>query len=386
MEYIKIADFYGGEFKLLLNSQSKFKSIIGGLLSIITTAVFIWAVLMFGRGFYNRTNPYVKISNGLTSNITSLNSSYYSEKIIMLKLDKTITKYATPSILQPNINMNFTFIKFPLCTKDNFIKDFLYSEEAYNVMQEYYNSYCFRLNDFLIVSKAHRSILPLSIGLVGCLNKYTYPDLDYSKCDMSVNGTTFEETFIVLSVWKMMFNSDFKQPIHFRENEYSTTVIRSREMSISIPITPIIFVDDEGWILTDNLTQRDIDFQSWDKKENNNISFLANYPTFTIEFPMADEQQTIYRSYEKFQDFLARVGGFMKIVFSFLSFFNYLISQYLLDKHIDEKVFSSPVLHEYRKNEMEILEGNNKQKLFKLQINTKVKKMDESIFFNIRIY
>ena len=97
---IQIFDIYGSYFSLRINNQAKFKSILGGVLSIITMGVLLFCILSFGEDFYKKKNPKVSIKEGFYADgeIPILNGTEYEEKSILI----AISKYAD-NIIEPVI-------------------------------------------------------------------------------------------------------------------------------------------------------------------------------------------------------------------------------------------------------------------------------------------
>lgn len=89
---VKVFDIYGSNFNLRINNQSKFKSVTGGLLSLITMGVLVFCIVTFGRQFYLRLNPFISIEEGIYMGGSDtpflMNNSYQENNVIFFSIDK----------------------------------------------------------------------------------------------------------------------------------------------------------------------------------------------------------------------------------------------------------------------------------------------------------
>ena len=112
-KFFKLFDIYGEDFNLRINGQSKFKSSIGGILSMITLGVLIWTVISFGSDFYLRENPKITIEDGIypDESIPVLNGTDYSQKIIMFQYEREFDKLIRPFMTTNNSTNPISYIK-----------------------------------------------------------------------------------------------------------------------------------------------------------------------------------------------------------------------------------------------------------------------------------
>ena len=80
--FLSEIDFFGTHFHFYLNASKKFKTIYGGLLTILTIFIIIACIIFFGSNLFLKTNP--------TINQENVNEGY---SIIDLKKEKVILAF-----------------------------------------------------------------------------------------------------------------------------------------------------------------------------------------------------------------------------------------------------------------------------------------------------
>ena len=90
------------------------------------------------------------------------------------------------------------------------------------------------------------------------------------------------------------------------------------------------FNDDLGWITTSERVQTEITAEFSNTLTRSTVTPM--YYTLTIS--ASDEFTVFYRIYPKIQDLFAEIGGFMKVIFTFLNIINLFIRVYLLDFYL----------------------------------------------------
>ena len=73
MHLIRNVDCFGREFHFLIHHKQLYQSVIGGILSIIVTMVFIFCTYFFGKVLWERTSPLVMTSTQLNNNYEIFN-------------------------------------------------------------------------------------------------------------------------------------------------------------------------------------------------------------------------------------------------------------------------------------------------------------------------
>ena len=75
MKWIKYLDIYGTAFEFSVFNEPKFKTFIGGLLSIATLVLIVIFAFLFGTDFFFRKNPQTLVSKQNPNEFTYFNLS-----------------------------------------------------------------------------------------------------------------------------------------------------------------------------------------------------------------------------------------------------------------------------------------------------------------------
>jgi hypothetical protein len=343
---LKFFDVYGREFSLLINGQTKFRSIIGGLLSILTVAVLTWCIISFGSDFYNKQNPKVNIGDGIFSNkdIPILNGSSYQEKYIILQYDRNFDKLFRPTVYYREFNTSdysYEFIsQCPLeyLTLKNIVKD----EEDYNYHSFTY--YCLRMNNYYLggmpyTYDAISSYYPLTIYQQDC-KEITHDEMqkyNITSCDPSFN-TTLDSMVVAIWYEKIGFVPDSKFPFINKIMRRNFFMKQNLTYMVEIPININELKDDVGFLSEIFNTSFDLNIEGTLFYE---MYFYSDkkYPGFDMHIYLSDSYKTYTRKYQKLQDLLALIGGFMKLQFTIFGLFESFIRIYLIDSYIADEIF-----------------------------------------------
>jgi hypothetical protein len=351
MNYFTYIDIYGGEFHLLINGSHKFKSIAGGILSLLTLGVFIWTVLIFADSFINRKNPMLRVQEGFFSNSTIISRSDFKDKIIIFEISKKITKYAALAtsqvynLSQPDFVLEEKAI--PPCEKDYLKLIFAMNDTRLDEYSEYFNNFCLKLGDYDIITDdigqfSNSDVSRLDIRLIDCKEEpELISKLKINTCDKNYNNT-IEYTAVNLYMSKLSFRAELKDPFITKLSSFSQTY-KLNEVSLSkLKLKTLKFFDDIGWITNSYVSKNE--FNPYEFKPYYSAPTEGfKYPQFVISINITDDYTTYERSYEKIQDLLAKIGGFMKIILFILNLVNTLISKYLLETQLIDKIFYNKI-------------------------------------------
>jgi len=337
---IKMFDIYGSYFNLRINNQAKFKSVLGGLFSVITMAIFLFCIFNFGHDFYNKVNPKVVTKNGFYQTVPVLSGNDYENKTVVLMTGNSIKGKFLPSIFSLQ---NSTFSPLHHCDENFLIQQGLVqSKEDYE--KSIFLFYCFQLNDYPMGAGTldPSSIYsPIIIQLIQCgsfdpvmlLNEFN------STCDKEFlndpNSTLTDLPFYVFYE-KVGFNPDSVNPFIKKLTYLSFTLTSDKISIIDIPLVTTVLMDDRGIMSSDIMNSTILNSGSYNL---NQIPQIMNFPEVVLRFTLADDNIIYMRSYEKLQDLMASVGGFMKLIFTALNILNFIIRAYLIDMHIIDTLF-----------------------------------------------
>jgi hypothetical protein len=252
--FFKIFDIYGSEFNLKINGQTKFRSVIGGFMSIITMAVFIWTVMSFGRDFYLRENPKITVGDGIYTDekIPILHGSDYQEKFVIIQYEREFDKIIRPFISYQVNSSTTEFMYIPQCSLDLLTnKSIISGPDDYSYQMFTY--YCLRMNDYSIggisSSPINQNNYPLLVTWDQCEN-ISQDDLvkyNITSCDKSFNSTL---SSISMVIWyeKIGFSPNSKIPFIKKQSYSNYYLFNDKTNFVYFPINVYELQDDIGWI------------------------------------------------------------------------------------------------------------------------------------------
>jgi hypothetical protein len=321
-KFIKIFDIYSNYFQLRINDQKKFKTFAGGLLSLFTIIILVICILNFGADFFNRKSPKVVIEEGLYLNdLPELNGTEYVNRTIILEVEKFFIDY------------NKMFIRNNMT---NFFPDVCPIEvtDSLDVDRENYSYFCINLNEYVLGN--------IMINFISCsaLPPPILKDFERRniKCNTD-NTTSMKSVRMGILVPELGFKPDEKYPF-IQKISYHMLVFNSFFRTVlNFPINLYYLDDDIGWLTKNVISILDIDMST---REYEYIAAeeLPNFPIVKISLTINSKFKKYSRTYVKFQEFLAIIGGFMKLVISLLNIILMFAKTYLIDLHIMYSQFS----------------------------------------------
>jgi hypothetical protein len=337
---IQIFDIYGSYFNLRINNQAKFKSVLGGVLSILTMAVFLFCILSFGQDFYKKKNPKVSIKEGFFDDdkIPILSGNDYENKTIILMVDTSMDSRVYPSYLNTKEQ---SYYLLPKCEQEFLLNQGLANKTELETAP--FNFFCLNLNSFEIGSDSaffNNNFNGLVIEFMECsffpqeiLDKFGY------KCDHEFlndpEGIIYRASVDILYE-KLGFNPDSENPFLKKWSSFKFFFFNGKMSVIEIPLITTNLEDDRGMISPDIRNSTVLNINKFTKTD---YEIGGNIPRIILKISVSDDHKTYIRSYQKLQDLLASIGGFMKIIFAGLNIFNFIIRSYLIDMHIIDTLF-----------------------------------------------
>jgi hypothetical protein len=341
---IKLFDIYGSYFNLRINNQAKFKSIIGGFFSLITMAVFMFCILSFGQDFYYKRNPKISVKESFLPDKEpyQLQGNAYEDKHIMLYFNRDYDDIFVP-VLYNIYKSNMTQKILDRCDKSK-----ISSSQAELMDKDGYREnnvfYCFKVNDFILGSDslAQREVSPsLSISLRRC--DFVDPEL-LAKSNFSCNydylndpTNSIDSLMVDVIFEKYGFVPELLQPFQKRLSSFALSFGKDKFSKVQLPLIMNTLEDDRG-IISSSIN-KEIVLNVMDYKVNELSIGTTNFPMISFYFFVSEGTKTYLRSYQKLQDLLAAIGGFMKIIFAVLNVLNFVIRSYLIDMHMIETLF-----------------------------------------------
>jgi uncharacterized small protein (DUF1192 family) len=334
---VKSFDMYGDYFSLRINNENKFKSIAGGLLSIVTIFIMIFCFISFGKDFYMRKNPKVNKEVGFfnDSSIPSLNGTEYPNKTMVFFYSKNYDTLLKPQIIYiKNDTISISYLS--QCSK-YFIPNFSNFLPSKDLNDNVF--YCFHLNDYVLASaKANEFWLSL-VSCNSISNSDIKPDNNLSNCIKS-NSTISYLTLTFLTE-KLGFSPDKENP--FIKKYDTTQIILSNSVNTQLKLSlSVNELNNNIGLITDEIektTELSMTFSS----SIQNLVTQSKYPLMKLSVFISDDYTIYFRSYSQLQDLLASVGGFMKLIMTILNLFNLMIRTYLIDWYIIDNYLNTHI-------------------------------------------
>jgi len=341
---IKLFDIYGSYFNLRINNEAKFKSTLGGILSIMTMGVLIFCVVNFGQNFFYKKNPKVSIKDGffLDKEIPIVSGDQYPDTYMYLSIPNYLENILFPVISQISEETLSTFLINKVDNQTLFENGII--DNTTEIWLETRIFYSFKLNDYQMGANSYANIpnnLPIYLTFTDC--SVMDPNL-LSKNNVTCTrdyftNNTIEHFRIDIIYDKVGFNPNMLDPFPSKKAIYSISVFNDVMTTLNAPLEKISLADDRGLISSDVINSDLFTISGFTESDMRLGGILVPYPIVNIVFSVSDNYRVYSRTYEKFQDLLAAIGGFMKIIFTVLNIFNFLIRSYLIDMHIVETLF-----------------------------------------------
>jgi hypothetical protein len=175
---------------------------------------------------------------------------------------------------------------------------------------------------------------------------------------------------------------DLDNPLRISYKNYFYALSLNIQKTDRLFFKEVFLYDDQGWIVTD--PQESIMYGAADLKSDFNYFDSSQYGVdgnpsafYSMNFYTQKNYDKIYRSYMKFQDFAAVIGGFMKIVLVAGGLFSFLFNDIIRDEIIYIMLFEyQPINEENNVNvhrdsriNSEIRFKNFKKKKIELKLN-----------------
>jgi hypothetical protein len=331
-KFIRLFDIYGNYFQLRINNQTKFKTLSGGLLSLLTLIILILCVLSFGNDFFKRKNPKISIEEGLfqDSEIPILNGTEYPVKPILLTVPKSYSMYAKARLVYSLDVSKVNYIQE--CTSDYMEKYF--PEFNLTTFSSSVSAYCFNLNDYnlsnagevLIAADECSKIDPTTLSTMLSKN---------ITCNTNV---PFSQPFLALNLYtkQIGFKPEYENPFYNKTIKYAFNFANTYITYANIFWNLQYLHEDNGWLIesVNDMTDLSPQPEIIQQKPADGKKLAGFY----IKFLVNDKFRKYNRTYQKLQDVLAALGGFMKLILALLNLFSTFIRSYMIDLFIiDEK-------------------------------------------------
>lgn len=354
---ISYFDIYGSLFNFTINKELKFKTFVGGLITIITSVFAIYISFEFGKNFFFKTNPIILLNKEIIDDfeiIKTSNSNYTIAIRIEDHLGNIIPKINS---LKPFVAFFKKFKNektkqisekiFPIqmknCSKENFYEKSL--ENFYEKSQEKW--ICLEISDYMIsLWENLDSFLTneIKIYVNSCEldvdKKFTFEqilDNNFTESNKIVEKNCQKiQTLELFDTNEIFFSTiypevnykllDLDNPFRILYKKNSIKLSKNTKKTEKFILHSKTLIDDESWFFISekqsksfsiDSVQRDFDFIEND--EGKNVKFYEGI------YILDEKYSLCKRSFMKFQDFLAIIGGFLKLlqIFIYITYSGY---------------------------------------------------------------
>jgi hypothetical protein len=323
--YILSLDFIGLEPKFRFQGGGRYKTYMGGVLSITLYMLFIAGMIYFGKDLYVKETPTLMSSNSLNPHAAPLellpenfpfffaledaanNLNYFKDETIYkmqallrtqkrVKGDNGIVKLETQMIP----------IKMVDCDLDYHFPDL---RSQFNTTT-YQLAYCIAPGQNVTIQGDFPDDVFnfLQINFFQCANTTT----DSSCKPQSVIDKSIRNTYISINYgFYLMRPNNYESPMNHIKQDYFTTVSNLGFKQINIYLKRVFVTTDSGIIFEDrNLdTYNQIDHI---QELATNVVPGPGERLFNIGIRMSYSEDNVYRHYLKLQEVAANVGGLFK--------------------------------------------------------------------------
>jgi hypothetical protein len=347
-------DIYSNFFQLRINNQKKFQTTIGGFFSLITIIILVICILSFGDDFFSKTNPKVVIEEGLFMNDTPiLNGTEYMNRTFILGVDSMYIEYNKMLITNQRTGM----ILAKECSS-------VQISDVGLTRNQYISYFCINLNEFQIPY--------INIVFQQCStfseDAYNYILSSGMSCNRNDANVTIKNVNMYLVVPEIGFKPDLEYPFLLKMSYYPLSFNTLFTTTAKININMNYLDDDNGWMMKNINSTVDIDMS------NQYFHYIASegdnkFPDVSFLIGLGSRYKRYSRSYVKFQEFLAVIGGFMKLILTFLNIGLIYAKNYLIDMHIIQTQFTDKDKDaKFNPPEASINASNQSKQIFKKEL------------------
>lgn len=345
---MKKFDMFGITYNFKMENEEKYKSLSGGILSIIFYSLTIALFFSFGVDLYQRKSPKVsfnsKIENHQNTILSNLNFTlaFRVEDSFGIQIKNQSIINFEVGFFHYDMDDNGKWALTAIQANQSITYSMCSEIEGYKAKEKFYNIslanwYCVNFTNFTFGGYWDgKFINGILINTLQCSSRVTnqFSKYNTSQClddkqmekvyDSNYTGTNIFYSFLYMESLPVMDNFEF--PLrNYLVNKYEMLNLRISKRAVQL-FKRIVVDSDFGWLFADRKTENDIsndmitsDFMLKDEFNQNIL--------FTHLIYLGRKVDTYYRIYTKLQEVLASVGGFSKIFLMLLNFLHFFISR-----------------------------------------------------------
>ena len=305
-------DFYGEPFNLKFGENDKYKSIAGAIISLLLIGFFLYAVILFGNDFVNRSTYSVSSDTGFYAedNKPLLLPENMEDTFLVFSVDKKIGSSLIVSSINPKTKELY---KVEKCSEEQ--------EEKANTIKTNLN-YCLRIDQQKIGFEKtlietddplEKPIYSISEHRISLTVSFCDASLD-SNCKFDKSASFYGiVSFPQFSFISKEYGKSANQ-VTFKNQNY---LFQPDKIVYSTSDFDYYLVDDDaGWLIKSIKKYR---MPSFVESKIVNLT-LPNNKKLDLTLRMTNSYKHYYRNYQKLAEVSALIGGLVKVVTSVLSF------------------------------------------------------------------
>jgi hypothetical protein len=357
---LKNLDIIGPSFQLNTYAESKFRTYIGGLLTILCFLSISSLSLYFIYNTFARTKPSV-LNNRVFDNNPSFD---YAKFPVMMGVAGTDTLFHNDTDSIYNIraayhyfgeglqSMKFIELNMTKCNPE------LFGSNKAEFLDVMYFPFLYCLD---ITSSYFNSNKTIIKGQVGSLEENGFIGFYINKCKNSTTSKKCKSEDEIDSRLGNVYLGLFFVDFYIDSNNYETpgkpflnmmafSIHPSIYKGFIVMAENIEFTTDQGLLLNNEHTQKYYTFLNTYESADlrNGATFPGNFASIYLSGVKVKE--TYYRSYPKLQDLFATIGGVFKAIIILTSFLqNYFIRKNYLQTLYNDLMVDNPKILKLKK-------------------------------------
>ena len=353
---LNFIDIFGTKFHLFMNQKLKFKTWVGGIITIFSLIMGITFIFIFGQDFFFRQHPsYTQTTVGEEYKRINLTKE---KVVIAFRTEDVYGNYLdTSNYIFPKIyyysaipsedgefrnNYKEEYISYRMCDSNDF-------EGNENFISLYGELYCIEWKNKTFGGYwDHEFLYYFEIRLFYCNNSENYSYKNNSKC------STIEELNKYFSINTVYFSiyytnvdfrvNDLKNPLSRSHSNYFTFISHNFRKTDRIYLGEQILNDDQGWVLNENKNisiwggnNIKSDYDYFDNEKLTTEGFSSMF--YSLNIYMTSNKYYYTRKYKKLPDILSMIGGLITFIRLFGKTLNVSINLSMKKLKIIEMLF-----------------------------------------------
>ena len=335
-KYFLLIDIYGSKARFTIKGHKTYQTVFGSIITLISYSVIFVFFIVFSKEIIYHKKPNVITSELIDSSplhfllsnefiwaisLQFLNYSMYIDERVY-----TLKAYAAISNVHENGTASETQVNL------NLVKC---SDYSFSVIPEYFhglaleNLYCVNLTG-------------IELRGVYMEDKWTTINFQFIKCINSTNNNNFCKTpdeiseilnggYIgIFTTDYQIIPSNYKNPAQIYGKNIFTSFSIKQYMDFWVYFQIKQINTDKGLFFESILTQTFLTFES--TSENKDYRESDNF--LTVYIRESTNRKVLDRTYSKFQDIAANIGGIIKIIFIIGEIIAYFIRRTLYKNYI----------------------------------------------------